>query len=252
MDYDTKLINLALDEGEFMIKIGADTFRVKDTMRRILNTTGREKTEATALSTLLLATLPHGEDGRPLSMMRAIHSRSVNLQKVCHVNDMSRAFVEGRITIDEAIQHLDEISHEKEYRLPTRIIFYGFIAGCFSFMTSHSVLDGFVAQLIGTLLGYLVHWTNKTKMPYFLPTFLHGCFVAYCACWMAPLFPGSHIDTIVIGGLMPLFPGVTFSKARRDILEGSIISGYTKFVEALLAAVSLAGGVGLTLSYFLA
>ena len=250
MDNDTKLINLALDAGEIMIQNGAETFRVKDTMRRILGTTGRENIEATALVTLLLATLPR-EDQRPLSMMRAIHSRSVNFQKVCHVNDMSRAFVEGRITLDEAIYYLEQISHEKEYRLLTRVIFYGLIASCFSFLSSRSALDGFVAQIIGTLLGFLVHWTNKQKMPYFLPIFLHGCFVAFMACGLQPLFPGTHVDTIIIGGLMPLFPGVTFSKAMRDILEGSIISGYTKLVEAVVIAVSLAGGVGMTLSYFI-
>ena len=249
MDNDTKLINLALDAGEIMIRNGAETFRVKDTMRRILGTTGRDKIEATALVTLLLATLPR-ENQRPLSMMRAIHSRSVNFQKVCHVNDMSRAFVDGRITLDEAIYYLEQISHEKEYRLLTRVISYGFIAGCFSFIGSHSPLDGFIAQIIGTLLGFLVHWTNKLKTPYFLPIFLHGCFVAYTACGLAPFFPGSHVETIIIGGLMPLFPGVTFSKAMRDILEGSIISGYTKLVEAIMIAVSLAGGVGVTLSYF--
>ena len=58
MDNDTKLINLALDAGEIMIKNGAETFRVKDTMRRILGTTGRKNIEATALVTLLLAPLP--------------------------------------------------------------------------------------------------------------------------------------------------------------------------------------------------
>ncbi|MBR2062712.1 MAG: threonine/serine exporter family protein, partial [Anaerotignum sp.] len=61
----------------------------------------------------------------------------------------------------------------------------------------------------------------------------------------------TNIDTIVIGGIMPLLPGVTFSKSMRDLLEGNIISGYTKAVEALIIAGSLAGGVGLTLSYFL-
>ena len=88
-------------------------------------------------------------------------------------------------------------------------------------------------------------------MPYFLPTFLCGCFVAYCACWLSPVFPGSHIDTIVIGAIMPLLPGVTFSKSMRDLMEGTIISGYTKAVEALVIAGSLAGGIGLTLNYFL-
>ena len=43
MDNDTKLINLALDAGEIMLKNGAETFRVQDTMKRILSTTGREK-----------------------------------------------------------------------------------------------------------------------------------------------------------------------------------------------------------------
>ena len=251
MDRDTKLINLALDAGEIMIRNGAETFRVKDTMRRILGTTGRKNIEATALVTLLLATLPR-ENDRPLSMMRAIHNRSVNFRKVCEVNDMSRAFVEGRIDLDEAIRRLDEISSEKEYALWAHALFYGLIAGCFSFLGSHSILDGFVAQIIGTMLGLLTHWLGTKKMPYFLTPFLCGCFIAFSAKGLQPLFPSTHIDTILIGGLMPLLPGVTFSKAMRDILEGSIISGYTKAVEALVIAGSLAGGIGLTLSYFLA
>lgn len=249
MDEDTKLLNLALDAGEIMIKNGAETFRVKDTMRRILGTTGREKIEATALVTLLLVTLPREEKG-PLSMMRAIHSRSINFQKVCDVNDMSRDFVSGKITLDEAITRLDAISHEKAYSLLARVISYGFISGCFSFLTSRSALDGFIAQLIGMLLCLLDHWLDTKKVPYFLGPFLGGALSAYCACWMQPLFPGSHVDTIIIGAIMPLLPGVTFSKAMRDILEGSIISGYTKFVEAVLIACFLAGGVAMTLSYF--
>ncbi|WP_458407118.1 threonine/serine ThrE exporter family protein [Anaerotignum sp.] len=250
MDKDTKLINLALDAGEIMIRNGAETFRVQDTMQRILATSGQEKVEAIAMVTVLLATLPREEKG-PLSMMRAIHSRSVNFRKVCEVNDMSRAFVSGKIDIDEALQQLDEISHEKEYSFPVRILFYGLIAGCFSFMSSRSALDGFIAQLIGMLLCILNEWLNNKKVPYFFAPFLGGVLSAYCACWMHPVFPGSHIDTIVIGALMPLLPGVTFAKSMRDLMEGNIISGYTKAVEALVIAASLAGGVGLTLSYFL-
>ena len=250
MDRDTKLINLALDAGEIMIRNGAETFRVQDTMQRILHTTGREKIEATAMVTVLLVTLPR-EDKGPLSMMRAIHSRSVNFRKVCEVNDMSRAFVEGRISLDEAIGRLEEISHEREYGIATRILGYGIIAGCFSFLGSLSPLDGFLSSLIGLLLGGLSLWLDTKKTPYFLDPFLLGAFVAYCACWMQPLFPASHVDSLVIGGIIPLLPGVTFSKSMRDLLEGNIISGYTKAVEALIIAASVAGGVGLTLSYFL-
>lgn len=249
MDHDTKLINLALDCGELMLKNGAETFRVQDTMKRILSTTGREKIEATAISTALLVTLPREEKG-PLSMMRGVHTRSVNFQKVCEVNDVSRAFVSGRITLDEAIDRLDAISHKRAYALSVRIICYGLISGCFSFLSSRSALDGFLAQLIGMPLGYLVFWLGTKKVPYFFQPFLGGMLSALCACGLHPLFPASHIDTIVIGAIIPLLPGVTFSKSMRDLLEGNIISGSTKAVEALVIACALAGGVGITLSLF--
>ena len=71
MDYDTQLINLALDAGEIMLASGAETFRVQDTMQRILSVSGKEKIEALAMCTLLMVTLPREEKG-PLSMARAI------------------------------------------------------------------------------------------------------------------------------------------------------------------------------------
>ena len=97
MDYDTQLINLALDAGEIMLASGAETFRVQDTMQRILSVSGREKIEALAMCTLLMVTLPREEKG-PLSMARAVKNRDLNFEKICAVNDMSRAFVSGKIS----------------------------------------------------------------------------------------------------------------------------------------------------------
>ena len=88
MDYDTQLINLALDAGEIMLASGAETFRVQDTMQRILSVSGKEKIEALAMCTLLMVTLPREEKG-PLSMARAVKNRDLNFEKICAVNDMS-------------------------------------------------------------------------------------------------------------------------------------------------------------------
>ena len=81
MDYDTQLINLALDAGEIMLASGAETFRVQDTMQRILSVSGREKIEALAMCTLLMVTLPREEKG-PLSMARAVKNRDLNFEKI--------------------------------------------------------------------------------------------------------------------------------------------------------------------------
>lgn len=249
MDQDTKLINLALNSGEIMLRSGAETFRVQDTMKRILSTTGREKIEATAVSTALLVTLPR-EEKSPLSMMRGVHTRSVNFQKICQVNDLSRAFVSGEISLEEALTQIDAISREGDHPIPLRILCYGMIAGGFSFLSSQSPPDGFIAFLTGMLQGALTFWIGTKKTPYFLSPFLGGALAACCACGVQPLLPASHIDTIVIGSIMPLLPGLTFSKSIRDLLEGNIISGSTKMVEALMTACFLAGGVGMSLELF--
>ena len=109
MDYDTQLINLALDAGEIMLASGAETFRVQDTMQRILSVSGKEKIEALAMCTLLMVTLPREEKG-PLSMARAVKNRDLNFEKICAVNDMSRAFVSGKISVTEALFIMPRIS----------------------------------------------------------------------------------------------------------------------------------------------
>lgn len=106
-------------------------------MKRILSTTGREKIEATAISTALIVTLPREEKG-PLSMMRGVRTRTINFEKVCEVNDMSRAFVSGKISLDEAIERLKEIHQFSFYPLPIRVFGYGLISGCCSFLVRPS------------------------------------------------------------------------------------------------------------------
>lgn len=142
MDYDTQLINLALDAGELMLASGAETFRVQDTMLRILNTTGREKVEALAMCTLLIVTLPREEKG-PLSMTRGVKSRAVNFEKICAVNDMSRAFVSGEITLEEASARCREIYHAPNFKFSTRVLGYAVNGAGFAVMVGGGPLEGF-------------------------------------------------------------------------------------------------------------
>ena len=164
MDYDTQLINLALDAGEIMLASGAETFRVQDTMQRILSVSGKEKIEALAMCTLLMVTLPREEKG-PLSMARAVKNRDLNFEKICAVNDMSRAFVSGKISLDEAIERLKEIHQFSFYPLPIRIFGYGLISGCCSFLDTPFFLDGCIAFVSGLFLGWLDIWLGKKKIP---------------------------------------------------------------------------------------
>ena len=248
MDYDTKLINLALDAGELMLASGAETFRVQDTMLRILSTTGREKVEALAMCTLLLVTLP--TDHGPLSMTRGVKSRAVNFEKICAVNDMSRAFVSGQIDIDEAAERCQEIYHAPNFTFKTRVLGYAVNGAGFAVMVGGGPLEGLISFFIGLLMGITLVYFGDKKVPFFFGPLMGGLVTGLAACTAHFFLPGTQLDKMIIGTMKALLPGLALSKAMRDLLEGNLISGNSKVVEVLLNAVSIAGGVAIALTIF--
>ncbi len=248
MDNDTKLLNLALDAGEIMITSGAETHRVQDTMMRLLSVSGQEKIEALALSTFLIVSLPRKEKG-PLTMARAVTDRTVNFEKICAVNSMSRDFVSGKITLEEAIHQLKEIYKAPVFTRFTKIMAYGFTSAGFTLMYSGSLPDGVAALFIGMILGLMVIWNSMWKAPYFFGSLIGGVLTGFFAYIFNRCIPNTHIDMIIIGSIMPLLPGLTITKSIRDILEGNFISGNSKLIEALLVACAIAGGVAMSLGF---
>ena len=249
MDYDTQLINLALDAGEIMLSSGAETFRVQDTMQRILSVSGRKKIEALAMCTLLLVTLPREEKG-PLSMARAVKNRNLNFEKICAVNDMSRAFVSGKINVTEALNRCQEIHHAPNFKFHIRVLGYAISGAGFAFMVGGSLQDFLVAFFIALFMGITLVSLERKKIPFFFAPLMGGLVTGLAACAAHILFPATHLDKLIIGTMKVLLPGLALSKAMRDLLEGNLISGNSKVVEVLLIACSIAAGVAIALTLF--
>lgn len=249
MDYDTQLINLALDAGEIMLASGAETFRVQDTMQRILSVSGKEKIEALAMCTLLMVTLPR-EDKGPLSMARAVKNRDLNFEKICAVNDMSRAFVSGKISVTEALDHCQEIHHAPNFKFRTRVLGYAISGAGFAFMVGGSVQDFLVSFVIALLMGCTLVSLERKKIPFFVAPLMGGLVTGLAACMAHVLLPATQLDKLIIGTMKVLLPGLALSKAMRDLLEGNLISGNSKVVEVLLIACSIAAGVAVALTLF--
>ena len=59
------------------------------------------------------------------------------------------------------------------------------------------------------------------------------------------LLPGVHSDSIIIGVLMNLVPGLALTNCIRDVMAGDLTAGVSKLADVLLIAVSIAlGAVG--------
>ncbi len=55
---------------------------------------------------------------------------------------------------------------------------------------------------------------------------------------------GIKLDTIIIGGIMLLVPGLAITNAMRDMMSGDLVSGTARAIEAFLISVAIAAGSG--------
>ena len=102
------LADTALLAGELMLQSGAETYRVEETITRILKTSKQERTEAIAYATGIMITLD-GSDSGVISMVVRIGDRETNLGQVYEVNNISRFYCDGKISLEEANRRLKAI-----------------------------------------------------------------------------------------------------------------------------------------------
>lgn len=237
----TKLLHFALNAGEVMLSSGAETTRVEDTMERIMSKSNASIVECISVNTFLIASIVH--DDETLTLTRRVKSNSVNFEKICLVNNISRAFVSEKITLDEAEHELENVDNIPEFKPSLRILAYGVACGAFSMTYGGTWLDGLISFFFGTMLGGLLLITETKTVPYFFLHLFGGVLAGIGAELMVPIVPVP--DMIIIGMITPLLPGRVITNSIRDMLEGNFICGATKLVEALLIGFAIAGGVSI-------
>ena len=106
-----KILVLALYAAEIMLKNGAETYRVEDTIMRICKSRKIKYVEALVTPTGIHISVDNKntEEENMLSFNKRIKNRKINLEKVAKVNDFSRKFVNTEMTIKEGMDILREI-----------------------------------------------------------------------------------------------------------------------------------------------
>jgi uncharacterized membrane protein YjjP (DUF1212 family) len=235
-----RALDVAILAGDIMLSNGAETYRVEDTMRRMLNCMGFLDAETFVTATGIFASL--GDDDASTRIKR-VKNRTQNMAKVARVNSLSRRLSEGLITIKEAEGELVEIRCLPSYKLPLR----SFAAGisCFSFcwLCGGGWADCFISMVIGAPV-YLFFDLLIRKTSSFLANIMCGAAISLFAAFAVDIGLGSDMGNIIIGAVMPFVPGVAMTNGLRDIAEGDFISGTSRMMEALLAGGALAVGAG--------
>lgn len=243
MDYKL-LADTAMRAGEIMLVSGAETYRVEDTMYRMLATSHLETIEVIVISTAIIITLDD-KSIDTISITKRAGEKSTNLGNICEVNSISREYCSGKITLEEANERLENISSTSSYSAGIIHLCTLGTVGFFTMVLGGTWLDTLIAVLCGTSLSLCKILFQNRPMSGFIYNLTSVALGACAAAIIQELFDLQlNMETLVTGIAMPLLPGAAVTNAIRDTLQGDYISGAGRIVEAFVVAISLGVGIG--------
>lgn len=246
MDYKL-LLDVSVLAGEIMAQNGAETYRIEDTMRRILVLSELKTAEVFVTMTGFFATLDHPTMDS-MTVIRRVSTRGLNLSKIHEVNIISRQLCSGAISLEEALKKLKTIKRQEEKAEAKFLPMIAITAG-FTLMLGGGFWDVLVAGAAGVFSAILIKLCKKKKVHMFLSNSICGLVIAIVAFSCQTLgFAELNLDLVIIGAIMPFVPGVAITNAVFDTLHGDYLSGIGRAVEAFVIAVSIASGIGLGMS----
>lgn len=233
--------------GKIMMASGSEVYRVEETMRYMLQKSTYPVAEAVALGTGLFVSLDDPER-ETLTITRRVPARSNNINRICAVNEVSRKFCHDEITVEEAYAELKSIEGSRVYSKRWQFVGMIGVSAFFAPIFGGALIDVVGAGLVGVCLAIADVCVKKIRLNDFFTNAFCAFVIAVAATVVRKfLLPACSADVMIVSGIMALVPGVAFTTAIRDTLNGDYASGSSRMLEAIVVALAIAAGVGLGL-----
>lgn len=240
MNY-TLLMELVSQIGCGIAMSGAETYRVEESVNRILGAYGVESRVYSVPNSLIITIHIPGQ--APMTQLCRMERKSNDLDAVEQYSNLGRRICTEKPDLETAMQWLEETEKKrKRYKLPMVLIGNILVAWGFSIFFGGRLMDSVCAAACGLLLGVAEHFMGKLKSNVFFQKIAAAFLTAVLAYGISAFGIVPNVDSAVIGTLMLLVPGLLFTNAMRDIIFGDTNSGVSRVVEALLIAVAVALG----------
>ncbi|WP_203364088.1 threonine/serine exporter family protein [Bacillus sp. REN10] len=243
------IMDVSLLAGKMMLESGAETYRVEDTMMRIATSFGIKESHCYVTPTGIMFSIETQEPTK--TKLIRISERTVDLQKVCMVNSISRKISAGEMTVEQAYQELKSLQQVKmAFSLPIRIMAAFISSGCFLMMFQGTWYD-FVPTMITGAVGFAaVIYLHRLVPIRFFSEFTAAVIIGLLSYFFVWMGVGKELDKIIIGSVMPLVPGLLITNAVRDLMAGHLISGLARGAEAFLTAFAIGTGIAVVVTFF--
>jgi uncharacterized membrane protein YjjP (DUF1212 family) len=237
-----ELGSLLLDVGVSLLSSGASCSRIRITMRRLATTFNYDAHISIAPKSISL-TLNKEEENAIFNGMRSTPSQGVNFKTISGISRLSWEAVENDLSIEQVRDKLNALLVLPHYPRIIILLFVSLAGAGFCFSFGGKLPEMFIA-FGATFCGLFVRQEAiKRKFnPYFCVFF--GSLVA-------SLFAGAFIkaglnisfEHAFATSVLFLIPGVPLINSFTDLIDGNILNGIVRGVNALMFSMAIAFGL---------
>ena len=244
-----EVLSLAVEIADVMLRNGGEIYRIEDTVIHILKAYEVENFDVYVLSNGIFASANEDKEDA-CSMIRHVPLGSVNLSKISYLNQLTRDLCTHKCTIAEAWERVKEAKTLPNYSNRIQNFFCGLGSACYTFIFGGGIIDFGFSFLIGLFEQMVLNYMSAHKISRFLRNVFASAFVSTCSILVLQTGLPVLQDKIIIGAIMPLVPGITFTTSIRDFHNGDYLSGTIHLIDALLTALCIAVGIIIPMAVF--
>lgn len=182
-----------------MLENGAEIYRVEETINYILKTSGLKTIQSFVLSTGFMISLDDPKIDA-LNVVRRVNKNGVNLNVIALVNDISRKFYKGEITLKQAFSQLKHIE-TRQYpwwlnnicTIGVMVFFTGMFGGNWADMGANLI--------VGLVLTIWIDIGKKIELNSLIKDMLASIVLSATASILTKIYPVLHLNLVIIGAL---------------------------------------------------
>lgn len=235
------LMTCILDMGEMLLTSGAEVRRVEDTINRLCQVYDFVRVDVFTITSSIVLTV-RTPGGRILTQTRRILARDTDLGRVEKVNALSRRLCAKPESLAVFQQEVARLRQPGTYSIRVQRIMYILISAAFCLFFGGSLADSLAAGISGLVLFQTLLLSKPLRLNGTLQCILASFVTGISIVLLYWLGLGIHPDKISMGNIMLLIPGIAFTTALRDIINGDTLAGVLGLCEAILRALAVAIG----------
>lgn len=239
------ILKNALDIGEAMLKCGAESFKVENSIAHICTTYYDGKINVFSISSLIVVSWYTNQ--KNFTQARRIYGSSIRLDLMEELSLLEKDVCKRRPSAEEIEKELDDIMQSRKIVKKTQLFGYLLAASSFTLFWGGDFLDAAAAAIVSCFLYGMDYLSQKLFINRLVYLIVSSWLVGVLAILFVKMGFGHHAQQIMIGNIMLLIPGIGLTTAFRDMMCGDIITGLLSFFESILMAVAIAGGFALAM-----